>query len=180
MSAKQKILDTAAELFYERGVNSTGIDLIIAQANVAKASLYNNFESKEHLVAKYLEMLRLKFEERLATAVSVRGRRVAVPFDLLEEIVVEGEFFGCPFTNALTELPDSKLVKAEVTRYRDVVMNYFAGVATTDVVPQLMLVYDGVFTSCKLDPDRTSVVVARRLAQSLVDRIPSDQLAALT
>lgn len=170
MSAKQKILDTSRELFYKRGVNSTGIDLIIAEAGIAKATLYNNFESKEALVASYLESLRLDFEKNLERAIAHRGKTLAIPFDLLEESVVSGEFYGCPFTNALTEMPDSSRVKSEVAKYRDVVQSYFASLVGDPVLlPQLMLVYDGAFTSCKLDPDRKRVMVARKLAQRLVE-----------
>ncbi|MFY7897717.1 MAG: TetR/AcrR family transcriptional regulator [Candidatus Planktophila sp.] len=169
MIAKDRILEAATELFYKRGVNATGIDLIISEAGIAKATLYNNFESKEVLVAKYLERLRLKFEENLQQAVSKQGRSLTIPFDLLETTVVQGEFFGCPFTNALTELPESTLVQEEVRKYRGVVLNYFSEFATKEIVQQLMLVYDGAFTSCKLDPNRKGVRVARQLAQQLVD-----------
>jgi len=169
MIAKDRILEAATELFYRRGVNATGIDLIISEAGIAKATLYNNFESKEVLVAKYLERLRLKFEENLQLAVSKQGRSLTIPFDLLETTVVQGEFFGCPFTNALTELPESTLVQEEVRKYRGVVLNYFSEFATKEIVQQLMLVYDGAFTSCKLDPNRKGVRVARQLAQQLVD-----------
>ncbi len=169
MIAKNRILEAATELFYRRGVNATGIDLIISEAGIAKATLYNNFESKEVLVAKYLERLRLKFEENLQQAVSKQGRSLTIPFDLLETTVVQGEFFGCPFTNALTELPESTLVQEEVRKYRGVVLNYFSEFATKEIVQQLMLVYDGAFTSCKLDPNRKGVRVARQLAQQLVD-----------
>jgi len=167
--AKDRILEAATELFYKRGVNATGIDLIISEAGIAKATLYNNFESKEVLVAKYLERLRLKFEENLQQAVSKQGRSLTIPFDLLETTVVQGEFFGCPFTNALTELPESTLVQEEVRKYRGVVLNYFSEFANKEIVQQLMLVYDGAFTSCKLDPNRKGVRVARQLAQQLVD-----------
>jgi AcrR family transcriptional regulator len=169
MIAKDRILEAATELFYKRGVNATGIDLIISEAGIAKATLYNNFESKEVLVAKYLERLRLKFEENLQQAVSKQGRSLTIPFDLLETTVVQGEFFGCPFTNALTELPESTLVQEEVRKYRGVVLNYFSEFANKEIVQQLMLVYDGAFTSCKLDPNRKGVRVARQLAQQLVD-----------
>lgn len=169
MIAKDRILEAATELFYKRGVNATGIDLIISEAGIAKATLYNNFESKEVLVAKYLERLRLKFEENLQQAVSKQGRSLTIPFDLLETTVVQGEFFGCPFTNALTELPESTLVQEEVRKYRGVVLNYFSEFATKEIVQQLMLVYDGAFASCKLDPNRKGVRVARQLAQQLVD-----------
>jgi AcrR family transcriptional regulator len=94
MIAKDRILEAATELFYKRGVNATGIDLIISEAGIAKATLYNNFESKEVLVAKYLERLRLKFEENLQQAVSKQGRSLTIPFDLLETTVVQGEFSG--------------------------------------------------------------------------------------
>lgn len=170
MTAKQRILDTSRELFYKNGVNSTGIDLIIAEAGIAKATLYNNFSSKEELVASYLESLRLDFEENLERAVSDRGNSLAIPFDLLEESVVSGEFYGCPFTNALTEMPESSMVKSEVAKYREVVQSYFASLGVGPaLLPQLMLVYDGAFTSCKLDPDRKRVMVARQLAQRLVE-----------
>lgn len=169
MIAKDRILEAATELFYKRGVNATGIDLIISEAGIAKATLYNNFESKEVLVAKYLERLRLKFEENLQQAVSKQGRSLTIPFDLLETTVVQGEFFGCPFTNALTELPESTLVQEEVRKYRGVVLNYFSEFATKEIVQQLMLVYDGAFTSCKLDPNRKGVRVARQLAKQLVE-----------
>jgi AcrR family transcriptional regulator len=169
MSAKEKILDTASELFYGRGINSTGIDLIIAKAGIAKASLYNNFSSKEELVAKYLERIRLQFENSLAQAIEDRGMMLTIPFDLLEKSVISGAFFGCPFTNALTELPSSNLVREEVRKYRKTIENYFSKVAPREVLPQLMLVYDGAFTSCKLNPTRSQVATARKLAQQLVD-----------
>ena len=169
MIAKDRILEAATELFYKRGVNATGIDLIISEAGIAKATLYNNFESKEVLVAKYLERLRLKFEESLKRAVIKQGKSLTIPFDLLETTVVQGEFFGCPFTNALTELPESTLVQEEVRKYRGVVLNYFSEFATKEIVQQLMLVYDGAFTSCKLDPNRKGVRVARQLAKQLVE-----------
>lgn len=169
MIAKDRILEAATQLFYKRGVNATGIDLIISEAGIAKATLYNNFESKEVLVAKYLERLRLKFEENLKQAVDKQGRSIAIPFDLLEATVIQGEFFGCPFTNALTELPESKFVQEEVQKYRNLVFSYFSEFAGKETVQQLMLVYDGAFISCKLDPNRKGVRVARQLAQQLVD-----------
>lgn len=170
MSARERILDTSRKLFYKRGINSTGIDLIISEADIAKATLYNNFSSKEELVASYLESLRLDFEKNLERAIADRGKTLAIPFDLLEESVVSGDFFGCPFTNAPTEMPDSSLVRSEVAKYRDVVKGYFSSlVADSSLLPQIMLVYDGAFTSCKLDPDRKRVLVARKLVQRIVE-----------
>jgi hypothetical protein len=71
--------------------------------------------------------------------------------------------------NALRELPKSNLVQEGVKSYRDVTLKFFSGFAAGKVAPQLMLVYDGAFVSCKLDPDRTLVQIAQKLAQQLVD-----------
>lgn len=169
---RERILATAAALFYSRGINATGIDLIISEANIAKASLYHHFSSKEQLVAAYLAELRGQFEGALNQAVMRRGNDVAIPFDFLEENLASGEFFGCPFTNALTEMPTSELVIEQVKKYRTRVLDFFTlGVAGDRALAQdLMLIYDGVFTSCRLDPKRTRVRGARDLARRLLDQ----------
>lgn len=168
-TARDRILQTASKLFYSRGINSTGIDLIIAESKVAKASLYNNFASKEELIAAYLEKLRCDFEESLEAEISNRGDSLTLPFDLLERSLLTGEFFGCPFTNALTELPDSRLVRNEVAKYRDKVADYFRSQLEGDSskTDQLMIVYDGAFTSCKLEPDVRRVQIAKSLARRI-------------
>ncbi len=53
-TAKDEILDAAASMFYDQGINSTGINSIIARANVAKMSLYNHFPTKADLVSAYI------------------------------------------------------------------------------------------------------------------------------
>ena len=54
-SARERLLAAANELFYNEGVHTVGIDRVIEQAGVAKASLYNTFGSKDELVRAYLE-----------------------------------------------------------------------------------------------------------------------------
>jgi AcrR family transcriptional regulator len=165
-----RILATARNLFYSRGINATGVDTVIAQANVAKASLYHHFASKELLVAAYLAELRIQFEVALEQAVNERGFEVEIPFEFLESALVGGEFFGCPFTNALTEMPESKAVAGEVRRYRKRVLEFFARAANgnSSLAEGLMLIYDGAFTSCKLDPKRKRVQSAKAFARQLV------------
>src|SRR5689334_24863821 len=54
-SARQRILETATDLFYREGIRAVGIDTIIARSGVAKMSLYRNFASKDDLVVAFLE-----------------------------------------------------------------------------------------------------------------------------
>ena len=54
-SAKRRILDTAADLFYRHGYHAVGVDQVVEQAGVAKTTLYRHFESKDDLIVAYLE-----------------------------------------------------------------------------------------------------------------------------
>lgn len=174
---RERILTTARTLFYSRGINATGIDLIIEHARIAKASLYHHFPSKEQLVTEYLADLRRQFESALDRAVSERGHDLVIPFDLLTHTLANGEFFGCPFINALTEMPTSRPVIEEVRLYRSRVLDHFTQAVSGDslLAQDLMLVYDGVFTGCKIDPDLRVVRRARELAQRIAGQFTNQE-----
>ncbi|MGB0303127.1 MAG: TetR/AcrR family transcriptional regulator, partial [Alteromonas oceani] len=55
VSARDKLLKAAGELFYDHGITATGVDAVITRAGVAKMSLYNNFKSKSELIAAYID-----------------------------------------------------------------------------------------------------------------------------
>src|SRR5689334_18136528 len=63
-TARDRILETAAELFYRDGIRAVGVDTIIARSGVAKMSLYRNFPSKDDLVVAFLEMRDRLYRER--------------------------------------------------------------------------------------------------------------------
>src|SRR5215469_1007093 len=66
LSARERLLSAANELFYAEGVHSVGIDRVIEKAGVAKASLYNTFGSKDELVRAYLEFRHARIARRYA------------------------------------------------------------------------------------------------------------------
>jgi AcrR family transcriptional regulator len=53
-SAKERLVDVASRLFYLDGIHAVGVDRIVTEANVAKATLYTHFASKDELVAAHL------------------------------------------------------------------------------------------------------------------------------
>lgn len=106
--AAARILDAAALLFYERGVTAVGVDLIAAESGVTKRTLYNQFGSKDVLVATYL--LRRNRRWRAAVEREVDGAtspcaRILAPFVALRSWTASNAR-GCAFVNALAELPD--------------------------------------------------------------------------
>ena len=65
--ARERLLAAANELFYNEGVHTVGIDRVIEQAGVAKASLYNTFGSKDELVRAYLESRHTRIADHYAS-----------------------------------------------------------------------------------------------------------------
>lgn len=109
--ARKLLLEAAARLFYAQGVGATGIDAITAEAGVARKSLYNNFASKAHLVAAYLEARHeewlVLYRDRVAAAAAPRERVLAI-FDAYIDhanFAYEHGFRGCGLLNAAAELP---------------------------------------------------------------------------
>lgn len=101
-----KILDTAERLFYHQGYNSTGINQVIEEADIAKASLYKHFESKTDLLIAYIDRFHKtwfeKLDERLAKESDPKQKLLAV-FDHLSERQSFREYGGCPFVKANNE-----------------------------------------------------------------------------
>ena len=72
------MLDTAERLFYEEGFHATGVDRVVAEAGVARMTLYNHFPSKEVLIESVLARRYGRYLDDLRDAVAARGRRSAV------------------------------------------------------------------------------------------------------
>src|ERR1700751_4215471 len=108
--ARQRILDTASEMFYRGGIRAVGIDAIIARSGVAKMSLYRNFPSKDALVTAWLEDRNAFFWRRwdkaeTARAGDPRGQLEAI-LDMIAATVSHPKWRGCPFLNTGTEFPE--------------------------------------------------------------------------
>ena len=178
-SARERLLEAANELFYAEGVQSVGIDRVIEQAGVAKASLYNTFGSKEELVKAYLESRHAGTTARLRAAVAgetdPRQRLLAV-FDAQAAFFSQPGFRGCAFSAATAEAPAGGLIERAADDYRADIRGLFADLATeagvTDpdaLARQLQLLYDGAGMAARMDRDPSIARAARTAAESLVD-----------
>lgn len=111
-SKRETLLDAAWRLFYRDGFHAVGIDTVLAEAGVAKMTLYNHFASKEDLIVAVLERRAEQFEGSLATAVEAAGRnpmkRLLAVFDWHTEWLRSPEFNGCAFIKAVAEFPQGE------------------------------------------------------------------------
>jgi AcrR family transcriptional regulator len=177
--ARERLLAAADELFYAEGVQSVGIDRIIAHAGVAKASLYNVFGSKEALVSAYLESRHRSTLERLKVAIArhrdPRKRLLAV-FEAQGELFAEPGFRGCAIVTATAETADGSIIDKAAEDYRAEMLALLtdlaheAGVASpARLARQLQLVYDGAGVAARMDHDPSIARSARAAAEALLD-----------
>ena len=124
-SAKEKILDAAAVLFYNDGIANTGINAITERAGVAKMSLYNNFPTKSDLIATYIQARHQEwldlYAKRLMHAQTPFERILAV-FDAYQdhaEYAYEKGFRGCGLLNAAAEFPAASPERMAVKQHKD-------------------------------------------------------------
>ncbi|GJL56434.1 MAG: TetR family transcriptional regulator [Nitrospirales bacterium] len=104
---KERLVESALQLFYERGFHATGIDMILTKANVSKPTLYKYFDSKDALILAALhrrdesvrQWLIAEMEQRAATP----AERILALFDVLADWFQSPDFQGCMFINATAE-----------------------------------------------------------------------------
>jgi AcrR family transcriptional regulator len=111
LNARERILDSAYELFSRRGVRGVGVDEIIDRAAVAKATLYRHFPSKDALVLAFLERReQLWTREFVEAGARARGSTpeecLLAIFDVFDEWFHRNDFEGCSFVNVLLETAD--------------------------------------------------------------------------
>lgn len=179
--ARERILNTAYELFSRHGIRAVGIDRIVKEAGVAKASLYRHFPSKDDLVLAFLELREQRFtRDWLQAEIERRGRtpreRLLAVFDLFDEWFRADDFHGCSFIGTLLEYAgDGDRVERASVRHLDTIKDLFAGLADEagledpeDAALQLQTLAMGAIVSAR----RGDVDAARRqrpLARFVLD-----------
>jgi AcrR family transcriptional regulator len=178
-SARERLLAAADDLFYSEGVQTVGIDRIIEQAGVAKASLYNTFGSKEELIRAYLESRHAGSTRRITRALerydTPRERLLAV-FDAQGELFDDPDFRGCAFVKASAEARPGSAADVATKGYRTWMRTLFTDLAEqvgaadpATLAQQLHLIYDGAALSGKLDRTPGIAAAARVAATILID-----------
>ncbi len=178
-SARERLLAAANELFYNEGVHTVGIDRVIEQAGVAKASLYNTFGSKDQLIRAYLETRQASVAQRITQAVerysSPRDRLLAV-FEGQGELFAQPDYRGCAFARASAESHPGDPAEQATEAYRHWVRALLTELAAQAGAPdpgalarQLHLLYEGASQSARLDHDPAVAAVARAAAATLLD-----------
>ena len=188
---RDELLDTALALFCRDGFHGTGIDRILAESGVAKATLYKHFKSKDELILAALRREDERFRNRFMREVERRaanpaGRLLAV-FDTLEQHLGERDFRGCLFIKAAAEYasPEDPIhaAAAESKRLLRAYVRDLAAaagaVAPRRLAQQLALLMEGATVLAQLSGDPSAARDSREAAEVLLRQaIPEwDRLA---
>ncbi len=152
---RDHLVDTAAALFQRDGFHATGIDTILAEAGVAKMTLYNHFKSKDELIVAALEVEGARYiawlRGRADSLAEEPGERLLAIFDALEEWFEREGFNGCVFMKAACEYgPVTNPVHAAAAAQKRAVFDYMLENATSarlkdprNLAQQLLLLHEG-------------------------------------
>ena len=121
--AKQRILDTADELFYNDGIRVVGVDRLINVSSVTKATFYKHYGSKERLILAYITGRHEAMQARITEIVDASTSPQEALHNIVSSLSVTISaplFRGCAFANAASEFPDpSHPMRAVIAEHRD-------------------------------------------------------------
>ena len=120
LTAREKILLTAHDLFYQEGIRATGIDRIIKESGVTKVTFYRHYPSKNELIRAYLEYRHAYWMHWFVDAVDrhrrIDGDPILVIVKVLAEWFESQAFRGCAFINAVAEFDGELPGLADIIR----------------------------------------------------------------
>lgn len=189
LSARDRLLAAADELFYSEGVHVVGVDRIVEQAGVTKASLYNTFGSKDELVRAYLEQHMRRRQERIARILAANEtprKRILGVFAEVEDLLGGSQFRGCRFISAAAEARPGDASELMAAQYRAWLWSLLTDLAKAagasdpkQLGRRLLLLYDGAAVAARMDPDRDAAARAMHSAvvALLDDGIPGPEVS---
>jgi AcrR family transcriptional regulator len=180
--ARDRILDTAFRLFYARGTRAVGVDLIISESGVAKATFYKHFPAKDELVLAYLDKVDGIWTGQLHAAAEAAGPDPADQlvglFDALGTACRREGYRGCAFINAAAEAVPGTPVHTRTVAHKQAVLDWLrdlaarAGADDPDTLARtLALLLDGGLADGALAADPEAARAAKLAAGQLVSAV---------
>jgi AcrR family transcriptional regulator len=174
-AVRQRILETAARLFHRQGYNSTGINQLIEEAGVAKASLYQHFRTKDDILKAYLTQTSqdwfVNVEAILARPITTKEKVLAL-FDMIHDFSISVDFRGCNFQNALVELDINETdTRQFIQGHKSRMGQVFADLLTEtgpDVADEITLLFEGALITSQLYHSMEPIDTAKRIVTRML------------
>ncbi|WP_413692762.1 TetR/AcrR family transcriptional regulator [Psychromonas sp. KJ10-2] len=183
---KQHLIDTALILFNKFGYHATGIDLVLAESGVSKATLYKHFRSKEELILAALQLrheqvvskLKSKIESNKQDPQNTDSQEdVLVIFDNLNEWFNSDTFFGCNFINVSAEYADpNHPINIFAAKHKQTLVDIIATQLPPQADPkvtqqkadQIGLLVEGAIVMAHTRGMKQSALIAKEMAKTIL------------
>ena len=177
---RDQLIDTALRLFVHHGFRATGIDTILAEAGVAKMTLYHHFKSKDELIVAALRRRDADWREWFIGRVTKLGRtpreRLFAVFDVMEEWFRNKDYHGCSFGQAATEFRDPRhAIHKMALEHKQQMLAYFRELAANAgakdpelLAQQISLLVEGAVIHMEVFREPQVARIADAAAQKLV------------
>jgi AcrR family transcriptional regulator len=180
IAPKEKLFQTAARLFYQRGYHASGVDTIAEESGIGKMTLYRHYSSKDDLIVAYLKEYDKSFwdhfEQVTKDAPTPREKLLAV-FEALQTYVQTPDCFGCPLLNVAAEYPEPGHPGHQVAlEHKQAVRERFRQLAREAgahrpraLADQLFLLMDGAYMAARTFGPQNPASSLASAAQALLD-----------
>ncbi len=179
---REHLIDVATALFNRLGYRAAGVDRVIAEAGIAKTTLYRHFRSKEDLIVAVLQRIDQQYRDDMREAVDSLARepkqKLLATFDFLEAWFKHKSFYGCPFMSAAGEYGERQsAVFQEAALHKRLMVAYVEELARAaelnhprQLAEQINLLHEGAIAVAhvtgKADVARKAKTVAARLIEN--------------
>lgn len=181
-SKREQLIETAARLFARNGFHATGIDTILAEAGIAKKTLYNHFRTKDELILaalrKYDGEFRNNFMKSVEELAETPEARLLAIFDVAKAWFSDNKFYGCMFINAVGEYSEQDSAVREVCKeFKRLMRGYIkslveqAGLKDIEILTnELALVFEGSIVTAQVsEQNDMAAETAKRIAETLIN-----------
>jgi AcrR family transcriptional regulator len=181
-SKREQLIETAARLFAKNGFHATGIDMILAEAGIAKKTLYNHFRTKDELILaalrKYDGEFRNNFMKSVEELAETPEARLLAIFDVAKIWFSDNNFYGCMFINAVGEYSERDSAVREVCKeFKRLMRGYIKSLAekagikeVEDLTSELALLLEGSIVTAQVSElNDKAADTAKRIARTLIE-----------
>lgn len=166
-------MEIASVLFAGQGYNSTGINQIIAEASVAKASFYQHFRSKEDLCVAFLDARHEYWFNELHEYVKNQDglkSKIVSSFDFLIYMNMKEDFRGCSFLNILSEIPsDNVKIINPIQQHKADLRAFFKSlIADETMADHIYLLFESCITESKMFKSNELIEKSKSIISNLI------------
>lgn len=172
-SPRERILEITFDLFGRQGYNSTGINQVISEAKVAKASFYQHFKSKEDLCVEFLKVRHEYWFSELnhfCAGEKNLKQRIIQSFDFLISMNEKEDFRGCSFLNILSEIPmDNVKILQVIQQHKTDLGNYFSDLVNDEELSaHIYLLFESSIIESQLFKSNELIEKSKKIINNLI------------